>query len=228
MPTMTKLALVTASVLSMGALTACQSTPTPQDVGPTAHGYQKHHGHQKHHADKRGQHLTPEQREQFKQGRAERQQVMKQIQQACEGKAAGQTVQIKANDKSINGSCQIRFVPDRAAMKKDHGQFAKEGKFTKDAKFSPEKMAPHRAESRTARGEPLTEAQQAEKKKLLEQRMAQRKAHQQAIQQACQGKSNGQSVQIKVSEQNINGQCKVLFQPQHQPGQFPAKAAVKS
>lgn len=222
MPSMTKLALVTTGVLSMGALTACQSTPTPQDVSPKAHS------HQKHHADSRGQHLTPEQREQFKQARAERQQVMRQIQQACEGKAAGQTVQIKANDKSINGSCQVRFVPDREAMKNARAQFAKDGKFAKDRKLSPEIMAQHRAESRAKRAEPLTEAQRAEKKKQFEQRIAQHKVHQQALQQACQGKTAGQSVQIKVGEQTLSGQCKVVFQPQVQPGQFPAKPAVKS
>lgn len=62
MNNMAKIALVSASVLTMGALTACQSNPGPkdkQDGRPMMH-----HGHH--------EKMSPEQREQFKQMRAER------------------------------------------------------------------------------------------------------------------------------------------------------------
>ena len=63
------------------------------------------------------------------------------------------------------------------------------------------------------RGEPLTDAKRAELTKQFDQRLAERQAKQQAILKACQGKTDGSAVAIKVGEQQINGQCKVRFQP---------------
>ena len=75
MQTMTKIALISASVLSMGALTACQSTSNVPN---------NDHPHMMKHHEGKKQHLTPEQREQFKAKRAERMQFAKQLQQACD------------------------------------------------------------------------------------------------------------------------------------------------
>lgn len=77
----------------------------------------------KHHEGQKQHRLTPEQREQFKAARAERMQLHKQIQQACDGKAAGSAVQIKAGDKTIDGQCKISFKPDHKGMKAQRGEF---------------------------------------------------------------------------------------------------------
>lgn len=110
MKQMTKIALIGASVLSMGALTACQSTTAPKD---NDHGrmMKQHHGDH----DRR---MSPEQREHFKQMRAEQRQVFADMQKACDGKATGSTVQVKAGDKNIDGTCTMVFKADRQDMKK--------------------------------------------------------------------------------------------------------------
>jgi hypothetical protein len=53
--------------------------------------------------------LTPEQRAEMQQRRAERQAQFEQIQQACVGKTVGQAIQVKVGDKTIDGTCQIRL-----------------------------------------------------------------------------------------------------------------------
>src|SRR5690606_36219663 len=114
MQTMTKIALISASVLSMGALTACQST---SNVQSSDHPHMmKHHEGKKHH-------LSPEQREQFKAKRAERMQSAKQLQQACDNKAAGSAIQVKSGDKTIDGTCQMVFKADRKEMNGQRGEY---------------------------------------------------------------------------------------------------------
>ncbi len=79
MKTMTKIALVSVGLLSVGTLTACQSTnstATPEREGRMAHSMHGKHTR-----------LSPEQREQWQQLRTERRQMMQQIKTACEGKA---------------------------------------------------------------------------------------------------------------------------------------------
>jgi hypothetical protein len=196
MQAMTKIALISASVLSMGALTACQST---SNVPNNDHSHMM-----KHHKGKK-QHLTPEQREQLKAKRAERMQFAKQLQQACNNKAVGSAVQIKTGDKTIDGTCKMVFKADRKEMKSHRGMKAEHH--------------PMRADMRRGmmHGEVLTDAKRAELNKQFDQRLAQHQAHQQAMLQACQGKKDGTAAQIKMGEQTINGKCHVRFQPTASP-----------
>ncbi|MFV5403682.1 hypothetical protein VXQ92_02995 [Acinetobacter sp. 228] len=196
MQTMTKIALISGSVLSMGALTACQST---SNVQSSDHPHMmKHHEGKKHH-------LSPEQREQFKAKRAERMQFAKQLQQACDNKAAGSAIQVKSGDKTIDGTCQMVFKADRKEMKSQRGEY----------RGMQAEYGPIRGDMRGSmmRGEVLTDAQRSELTKQFDQRLAQRQAHQQAMRQACQGKKDGTAVQIKMGEHTINGKCLVRFQP---------------
>ena len=196
MQTMTKIALISASVLSMGALTACQST---SNVAGNDHPHMmKHHEGKKHH-------LSPEQREQFKAKRAERMQFAKQIQQACDHKAVGSAIQVKAGDKTIDGTCQMIFKADRKDMQAQRGEH----------RGMKGEHHPMRGDFRRnmMHGEVLSDAKRAELTKQFDQRLAQRQAHQQAILQACQAKKDGSAVQIKVGEKTVNGQCHVRFQP---------------
>ena len=198
MNNMTKMALVGASVLSMGALTACQSTSTPKDA---EHGrmMKQHHGDQ----DRR---MSPEQREHFKKMRIEQRQVFAEMQKACDGKAVGSAVQVKAGDKAIDGTCTMTFNADHKAMKQEMKNARGEHKPMRGGEHRPMR-------GQMQRGEPLTDAKRAELTKQFDQRLAEGQAKQQAIMKACQGKTDGSAVAIKVAEQQINGQCKVRFQP---------------
>lgn len=77
---MTKIALATASVLSVGALTACQSTQASKDMEQSQH--------------------------------------MQDIKKACDGKAVGSAVQVKAGEQTLEGTCAISFKPNRDEMKR--------------------------------------------------------------------------------------------------------------
>lgn len=190
---MTKIALVTAGLFSAGALTACQSTAPSKG----ADAPQRMHGERQMHK------MTPEQREQIQQKRAERQEVMQQIRQACDGKTAGQSVQIKAGDKSIDGTCQTVFKADHKKRDAERPQAGERHHM---------KMHDRSAHGMN-RGEVLTDAKRAELTKAYDQRLAERQARQQAILKACEGQSNGKAVQIKVGTQTVDGKCEVRFQP---------------
>lgn len=200
-----KIALVGTSLLSIGALTACQSTNNVQRADEAR--MMKHHN-DKHH-DQNERRLSPEQREQFKAERQQRAEFNKQIRQACDNKTVGSTVEVKAGEKTLTGTCNIHFKAD-----------------PKDLKANKEKGADYRnkGEQRSMRGdirgldglnrgEPMTDAQRAELTKQFDQRLAQRQAMQKAFVQACQGKKDKAAAQIKVGEQTVNGQCHVRFQP---------------
>ena len=148
MQTMTKIALISASVLSMGALTACQSTSNVPN---------NDHPHMMKHHEGKKQHLTPEQREQFKAKRAERMQFAKQLQQACDNKAVGSAIQIKTGDKTIDGTCKMVFKADRKEMKSHRDMKAEH--------------RPMRADMRRGmmHGEVLTDAKRAELTKQFDQ-----------------------------------------------------------
>ena len=208
MNSMTKIALVGASVLSMGALTACQSTNTVKDTD-NDHARMMHGHHQKH--DRK---MTPEQREKFQQARAERKQVIEQIQKACDSKAVGTAVQVKAGDKTIDGTCVMTFKPDHKAAKHMRGEH-------RSMKGEHRPMRGDINNMQMKRGEPLTNAQRAELTNQFEQRLAERQAKQQAILKACQGQNDGKAVQVKAVTQTIDGKCAIRFQPK-------APVAVKS
>ena len=200
MNSMTKIALVGASVLSMGVLTACQSTNTVKDTN-NDHAHMMHDHHQKH--DRK---MTPEQRENFQQARAERKQVIEQIQKACDSKAVGTAVQVKAGDKTIDGTCVMTFKADHKAAKHMRGEH-------RSMKGEHRPMRGDINSMQMKRGEPLTNAQRAELTKQFDQRLAERQAKQQAILKACQGQTDGKAVQLKVGAQSIDGKCEIRFQP---------------
>ena len=208
MNSMTKIALVGASVLSIGALTACQSTNTVKATD-NDHARMMHDHHQKH--DRK---MTPEQREKFQQARAERKQVIEQIQKACDSKAVGTAVQVKAGDKTIDGTCVMTFKADHKAAKHMRGEH-------RSMKGEHRPMRGDINGMQMKRGEPLTNAQRAELTKQSDQRLAERQAKQQAILKACQGQTSGKAVQVKAGAQTINGKCAIRFQPK-------APVAVKS
>jgi hypothetical protein len=226
MKQMTKIALATAGILSMGALTACQSTNTAKDADQP----QRMHGH-------KYERMTPEQREQMQQMRAEQKEVRSQIKSVCDSKAAGTAVQIKAGEKAIDGTCAMVFKmdkPERGEFKGPRGEM----KGHRDGERGPRGAEPRpmpadaadRGPLRTGhmqRGEPMTDAQRAELTKRYDQRLADIQAKQQAVAKACQGKTDGAAVQIKAGTQTINGKCEVRFQPK-MPAQAAAPAPVKA
>ena len=206
MNTMSKIAIMTASVVSIGALTACQTTTAPKD----AQAHQKFDGR---HADRMDRKMSPEQREMFKARQAERKQVFEQIQKACDGKAVGQTVQLKVGEKAIDGRCNIYFKADHKDMKQMRGEH-------RPMRGDVKAMDMHRGDMNRAQmqgsqhqREALTDAKRAELTKQFDQRLAERQAREQTIAKACQGQSHGKAVQIKLGEQTVNGQCQVRFQP---------------
>ncbi|MDM1486777.1 MULTISPECIES: hypothetical protein [Acinetobacter] len=192
MKQMTKIALLGASVLGMGALTACQTSNDLTDRQQTR--MMKHHAV----ADSR---FSPEQREQYRAKRAEHRAFRSQMQQACDNKAAGTKLQLKLGEKTVSGTCTMRFQPDRQSFKQQRQYMMKQH------------QAMHANMQRPQRGEVLTDAQRAEMTKQYDQRLAQRQAHQQAMRTACEGKTHGQKVQVKLGDQQLNGQCLVRFQP---------------
>lgn len=201
MKAITKIVLVGASVLSMGALTACQSTSGAQANKDHPRMMKEHH---------QARHLSPEQREKFEKMRTEHAARYKQMQEACNGKAVGDTVQIKVADKTIDGTCNMVFKADRKDMKNMRGQHhqmkGEHRTMHGDARKSNDQRG-------YARGEALTDSKRAELVKQYDQRLAQRQAMQQAHQNACQSKKHGDAVQIKFGAQTINGKCHVRFQP---------------
>lgn len=191
-----KIVLATCGVLSVGALTACQSTPEPQD--------QPHRMMDGRH----GERLSPEQRAEREQMRAEHKEMFKQMKQACDGKTAGQTVQIKAGTQTIDGQCNIVFQPDQ---KRGHGKHMGQPPMQGDEGMM-----------RPQRGEKLTDAQRQQMVQQFDQRLKEKQAFQQAVETACKGQADGKVVQIKAGEQTLSGKCSVRFFPnQPQPNAAP-------
>lgn len=203
MKAMTKVALVSASLLSMGALTACQTTSVPQDAKQF-----KKHEHR----------MSPEMREKHQAHKAERKAFFEQAQKACDGKTAGQAVQVKVGDKTIDGSCVIQFKADRKDMKQVRGEHR--GMRGEHRPMRGDLQSKNFRHGDFKRGEPLTDAKRAELTQQYAQRLADRQAKQQAFAQACFGQTDGKAVQIKVGDKTVNGQCHVRFEanlPQKQP-----------
>lgn len=185
-------------LLSLGALTACQTTTVPQAKEPNTMK----------HLEKKN--ISAEQREAMKQHRLERKQLFQSMQNVCEGKPANSSVQVKAGEKVIDGTCKIIFKADRKEMKKemkekraDHGHMRGEHR-------------PMRGEVRGMnyqRREILTDSKRAEPTQAYDQRLAKRQQQQQAIAQACNGQSAGNTVNVKIAERTIKGVCEVRFYP---------------
>ncbi|QER38714.1 heavy-metal resistance [Acinetobacter suaedae] len=114
----TKLVLMTALLGAAMGLTACQSTPTQK---PSMEADQ-HHTHHK-------RELTPEQRAEWQAKRAQRLEHREQmrekhkaerakIEQACQGKQIGERANVQLNNRIIEGTCEIRFTPDKSQFKR--------------------------------------------------------------------------------------------------------------
>jgi len=115
----TKIVLMTTLLGSVLGLAACQSTtPAEQSMN------RDHHRHHMQRAP-----LTPEQRaewqakreqrsEQREQMRQEHQAQRAQIEQACQGKRIGERVNVQWNKRVIEGTCEVRFTPDKSQFKR--------------------------------------------------------------------------------------------------------------
>lgn len=209
MNSMIKIALVGTSILSLGALTACQSSHSVKD--------NDHARMMKDHHPRHERKMTDEQREQFKQARHERKQVFEQIQKACKSKAAGTAVQIQAGEKTLEGTCSMTFKPEHKTGQKMRGE-----KYSMKDEHRPMRGEMHEG-MHMQHDQPLTDARRAELTQQFDQRLAERQAIQQAITKACQGQTHGKAIQIKVGVQTIDGQCEIHFQPK-----APVAAPVKS
>ena len=94
MNALSKITIATAALLSMGALTACQSTANRPDQ-PT-----------------RGSHHHPLTDQEKEQRRAN----FEQMKQACNGKSVGDSAQVTlSNGKTITGQCELGFRPTHPA-----------------------------------------------------------------------------------------------------------------
>lgn len=193
---MTKMTWAIASLVSVGALTACQSTTAP-------HSMQNQNKHDRH--------VSAEHRKQFKDMRIQHHQAIRHMKQACNGQAVGQKVQIKVGENMVDGTCVATFKPDRGEMKR----VMREG----------QPNYGQRNGMHGQRGEAMTDEKRAALVKQYDQRLAERQAHQQAVLQACQGKKDGTAVQLKWSNQTVKGTCNVRFQPKH-PLNLPSKSSV--
>ena len=113
--------LACVGVLSVAGLVGCQSTssatatPPEKMHGKHAHFDKKHHDKKHRGEDRNLQHkkprLTEEQRAEWQKKRETRQAKFQQLQAACEGKTAGQTVNVQFGEKAIQGKCELRFQP---------------------------------------------------------------------------------------------------------------------
>lgn len=202
---MTKIVVMGASVVGLVALTACQSTTNTKDKDHPQRMMKEHHV-------KGDRKMPPEQREKFKQSRAEHREVMKQIQNICENKTVNTAVQLKAGEKTIEGTCVMTFKPE---LKKVDKLQRHENRPMRGHVNVPMKMQ---------RGEILTDDKRAEMVKDFDRRLAERQAKQQAVIKACEGKKDGSAVQIKAGAQIIDGKCEVRFQPKMK-APTPQKAA---
>lgn len=115
-------------MMTMFGLTACQST--------APNTYADGHRHGKHPMQRDGDRgfkqrpqLTPEQRAEWQAKREQRQEQREQmreqhrlqraqIEKACQGKRIGDRVNIQWNNRTIEGTCEVRFTPDQANFKR--------------------------------------------------------------------------------------------------------------
>jgi len=190
MKAMTKIGLVTTSVLTIGTLTACQSTQTPKHD-------QKDRLITPRHDDRN---LSHEQREQRQKMHAQRKEIREQIQKACDGKTIGQTVQIKTEERTIEGSCNMIFKADRQSMKNMKRGFRQDEQ-TNRIRYDRPRM------------KDLTEEQRVQIKQQFEQKRAEHKAQWEAVQKACTGQPDGKVIQVKLGDKILNGKCMIKFQP---------------
>ncbi|ENW16562.1 heavy-metal resistance [Acinetobacter haemolyticus] len=114
----TRLVMMTALLGSAMGLAACQSTTAQK---PSIEAEQRH-AHQK-------RELTPEQRAEWQAKREQRLEHREQmrakhkaerakVEQACQGKKIGERVNVQLNNRLIEGTCEVRFTPDKSQFKR--------------------------------------------------------------------------------------------------------------
>lgn len=124
----TKIVLMTSLLGSVLGLAACQSTPQSQHTGEGRHGKYAMPRDGERGYGQRPQ-LTPEQRAEWQAKREqriaqqdkirdEREAQRAKIQTACQGKRIGDRVNIQWNNRTIEGTCEVRFSPDQAGFKR--------------------------------------------------------------------------------------------------------------
>ena len=179
----TKLGLISLSIFSVGALSACQSTQSQSLDNNERHRHAQ---------------LTAEQKQQHQTHRTERKQAFAQMQKACDGKKLGESVQLQVGDKSIAGQCQMTFKPDHQARSEHQAEHGSHRQMMHMERKNMENM---------------TAAQREQVMQQFSTQRAQHRATWQALQKACDGQAPGKTIQAKMGEQLISGQCLVKFQP---------------
>ena len=114
----TKIVLMTTLLGSVLGLAACQVTPSEQGMN-----------HDRHRHEMQRQPPTPEQRTELQAKREQRLDQRAKIREehearrakiatACQGKRIGDRVNIQWNNRTIEGTCEVRFTPDQANFKR--------------------------------------------------------------------------------------------------------------
>lgn len=185
MKKLSKIAMACTAVASLG-LVACQANTQNHQSSQTM----KHHGEHHTQHDKRGMkhdkhpRMTEEQRKAFD----------TQVQQACAGKI-GQTVNFNVDNKTMQGTCAVKFKPnDKDAKKSLFGDKDKHDKTMKHPKQ-------------------MTEAERAEHEKKRTEMQQQRQAFHTQVQNACANKV-GQTTSITLNGKTIEGTCHLTIQPE--------------
>ena len=184
MKTLNKILVACTAVASLG-LVACQAnSQNPQTQAMKTHG--EHHAQHDKRGMKHDKHprMTEEQRKAFD----------TQVQQACAGKI-GQTVNFTVDNKTMQGTCSVKFKPnDKDAKKSLFGDKDKHDKTMKHPKQ-------------------MTEAERAEHEKKRTEMQQQRQAFDAQVQKACANKV-GQTTSISLNGKTIEGTCQVMIQPE--------------
>ncbi len=193
-----RLGLISLSLVAVATLTACQSTATQQGK-PEQQLHQPGHPDGQYHKGqaRRGHHdrnMTPEQKQQWQQQSAGRKQLFKDMQTACDGKALGQSVQLKAGDRVVSGQCQMMFKADQQTKGKYRGH------------------GMHQGMQGQKHGE-MTAEQRQQRRAQFEAKREQRQAQWTAVQKACEGQPQAKTMQVKIGDKDIKGQCMMSFKP---------------
>ncbi|MDQ8935518.1 hypothetical protein [Acinetobacter rudis] len=172
------LGLLGSSLLIMGMLSACQSTRDTTDPLKTTQSHlygMKHHG------------MSEEQKQQWQQQR----------QQACDGKAVGDSVVFKQGHHTKVGQCQVQFKLD------DNSKTLLRQTLTATERLSRQAFNQMTIEQR----EQIRLQRQAKR--------TERQALRAQLQSACQDQAAGQTVQVQYNNQKLTGQCVLQYQPEH-------------
>lgn len=190
---MTKIALVSASLLEYGASTACQLPRAVQDKDGDHPRMMRDH-HPKHERT-----LHPSSVSSGNRPVANADNFMKSMKQPVTAKRPVLRSKSRQAKNPCGGPAWPRSSPDweMKNMRREH----------RDMQGWNERHA-YDAIPWTADG-----CERAELTQQFDQRLADTSAHQQAVFKACQGKANGTAVQVKVGTHSVNGTCEVRFQP---------------